>query len=102
VIINFEFSDAKKGMRHWWLVVDEGQVDLCLENPGHEVDVCLSTALRTMTQIWMGDMALAQARAKGLLSVSGPARLIRSVGSWLGASPFADVSPARTKAAATA
>jgi DNA-binding HxlR family transcriptional regulator len=102
VIINFEFPDAKKGMRHWWLIVDEGQVDLCLEDPGHEVDVSLSTALRTMTQVWMGDMSLAQARGKGLLSVSGPARLIRSLSSWLGASPFADVLSARTKVAATA
>jgi DNA-binding HxlR family transcriptional regulator len=102
VIINFEFLDAKKGMRQWWLIVDEGEVDLCLEDPGHEVDVSLSTALRTMTQIWMGDMSLVEARGKGLLRVSGPARLIRSVGSWLGASPFADVAPVRaTVAAAT-
>ncbi|MDB5924735.1 MAG: HxlR family transcriptional regulator [Betaproteobacteria bacterium] len=101
VIIHFEFSDAKKGMRQWWLIVDEGQVDLCLEDPGHEVDVSVSTGLRTMTQVWMGDISLAQARGKGLLSVSGPARLIRSVGSWLGASPFADVAPARSHVAAT-
>ena len=101
VIIHFEFSDAKKGMRHWWLIADEGQVDLCLEDPGHEIDISLSTTLRTMTQVWMGDMSLAQARGKGLLRVSGPARLIRSVGSWLGASPFADVSSARTTVAAT-
>jgi DNA-binding HxlR family transcriptional regulator len=102
VIISFEFPDAKKGMRYWWLIVDEGQVDLCLENPGHEVDVSVSTALRTMTQIWMGDMSLAQAREKGMLSVSGPGRLIRSLSSWLGASPFADIPSARTKVAATA
>ena len=101
VIIYFEFSDAKKGMRQWWLIVDAGQVDLCLTDPGHEVDVSLSTELRTMTQVWMGDMSLAQARVQGLLKVSGPSRLIRSVGSWLGASPFADVAPA-TKVAAVA
>jgi DNA-binding HxlR family transcriptional regulator len=96
VTIRFAFSDAKNGMRHWWLVVDEGEVDLCLEDPGHEVDVYVSTALRTMTQVWMGDLSLAQARGKGLLTVSGPVRLIRSVGSWLGVSPFANVGPAET------
>ena len=101
VIIRFEFPDAGKGMKQWWLIVDEGEVDLCLGDPGHEVDVDISTSLRTMTQVWMGDMSLAQARAKGLLRISGPARLIRSVGSWLGASPFADVAPAKEKAAAT-
>jgi DNA-binding MarR family transcriptional regulator len=98
VIINFEFLDAKKGMRYWWLIVDEGQVDLCLVNPGHEVDVLLSTALRTMTQVWMGDLSLTQAREKGLMRVSGPARLVRSLSRWLGTSPFAHVPPAQLQA----
>ena len=102
VIISFEFPEAKKGMKQWWLIVDDGEVDLCLEDPGHEVDVSLSTDLRTMTQVWMGDMSLAQARAKGLLRLSGPARLVRSVSSWLGASPFAGVAPGRAKVAAIA
>jgi hypothetical protein len=87
-------------MRSWWLIVDGGQVDLCLENSGYEIDVFLSTALRTMTQVWMGDMSLAQAREKRLLSVSGPARLVRTLSSWLGASPFADIPSARMKVAA--
>ena len=100
MIINFEFPDAKKGMRHWWLIVGGGEVDLCLDDPGHEIDVCLTTSLRTMTQIWMGDLTLAQARAKGLLNVAGRALLVRNVASWLGTSAFADVSPARPELAA--
>ena len=94
VVIFFEFPDAKKGMKHWWLVAEEGEVDLCLEDPGHEVDITLSSNLRTMTQIWMGDMSLVQARGKGLLKVLGRPCLVRSLGSWLGPSPFAHVAPA--------
>ena len=99
VVIFFEFPDAKKGMKNWWLVVDSGEVDLCLEDPGHEVDVTLSSNLQIMTQIWMGDMSLVQARAKGLLKVSGAAKLVRGIGSWLGASPFANVASANPAAA---
>ncbi len=98
VVIFFEFPDAKKGMKNWWLVVDSGEVDLCLDDPGYDVDVTLSSNLRTMTQIWMGDMSLAQARAKGLLKVFGAAKLVRGIGNWLGASPFANVAPARLAA----
>jgi DNA-binding HxlR family transcriptional regulator len=93
-VILFEFPDARKGMKQWWLVVDD-EVDLCLKDPGHEVDVVLSSSLRTMTQVWMGDLSLAQARAKGLLRISGPRDLVSSVNKWLGPSPFADVAPAR-------
>jgi len=94
-VLFFEFPDAKKGMKHWWLVVDDGEVDLCLEDPGREVDVTLTCGLRTMTQIWMGDISLAQARIRGLLKVVGASALVRSLGKWLGPSPFAHVPPAR-------
>src|SRR5215212_8834145 len=41
--------------RRWWLVVDpDGEVDLCWSNPGFDVDLYVSTDLRTMTAIWMG------------------------------------------------
>src|SRR5262245_32702503 len=72
-VIFFDFPDAKRGMQRWWLVVDHGDVDLCLEDPGREVDVVLRASLRTMTRIWMGDIALRDARASGLLKISGAA-----------------------------
>ena len=94
-VLFFEFPDAKKGMRHWWLVVDDGEVDLCLEDPGRDVDVTLTCDLRAMTQIWMGDISLVQARVRGLLKVAGASALVHNLGKWLGPSPFAHVPPAR-------
>src|SRR4051794_28377145 len=93
-VIAFEFSDAKKGMRQWWLVVAGGEVDLCLQEPGREVDITLVTGLQTMTQIWMGDLSLAQAKNSGQVKVSGTPALVRNITKWLGPSPFADVAPA--------
>ena len=98
-VIYFEFPDATKGMRRWWLVIDEGDVDLCLEDRGLEVHVSLSTSVRTMTQIWMGDLSLAQARAQGMMKVLGTARLVRCLGEWLGASTFAHIVPGSVPAA---
>jgi DNA-binding HxlR family transcriptional regulator len=96
---NLRVDNATKGMRRWWLVIDEGDVDLCLEDRGLEVHVSLSTSVRTMTQIWMGDLSLAQARAQGMLKVLGPARLVRCLGEWLGASTFAHILPGSVPAA---
>jgi hypothetical protein len=86
-------------MRRWWLVVQEGNVELCLEDPGHEADLTIDTSLRTMTQIWMGDCSLSEARAKGLVKLLGTTQWVRSVRDWLGPSPFAHVGPAATSAA---
>ena len=94
VVVHFEFPDAKKkGMRQWWLVIEDGEVDLCLDDPGHEIDVAVVTSLRTMTQIWMGDSSLARAQAQGLVKISGPSSVTRNFPEWLGASPFASVAP---------
>lgn len=41
--------------RSWWLLVEPGVgVDLCSVDPGFDVDLYVSTDLRTMTAIWMG------------------------------------------------
>jgi DNA-binding HxlR family transcriptional regulator len=93
-VIAFEFPDAKRGMRHWWLVAEEDQVDLCLDDPGYEVDVSILVSLRTMTRIWMGDESFANARAKGLLKLFGPSHLVRKFAGWFALSPFAHVAPA--------
>jgi DNA-binding HxlR family transcriptional regulator len=100
-VIFFEFPDAKKGMKQWWLVVQEGAVTLCLEDHGQDVDLTIDTSLRTMTQIWMGDCSLGQARTKGLVKLLGTTQWVRSIKDWLGPSPFAHVGPAAANATIT-
>jgi DNA-binding HxlR family transcriptional regulator len=97
-VIYFEFAEAAKGMRKWWLVVDDGEVDLCLEDRGLEIDVAIGTSVRAMTRVWMGDLSLHDARAQGLMKISGPTKLIRSLQTVLGSSTFAHIAPAAAPA----
>ena len=57
------FKDLAETRRNWWLVVDpDREVDLCSVDPGFDVDLYLSTDLRTMTEIWMGYIPIARAK----------------------------------------
>jgi DNA-binding HxlR family transcriptional regulator len=86
------FSDLKKAQRNWWLIVQPGQeVDLCSVDPGFDVDLYLSTDLRTMTEIWMGYTTIVRAKEQGRLNLTGNRQLEAAVGSWLALSPFAKV-----------
>jgi HxlR-like helix-turn-helix len=86
------FSDLKKAERNWWLIVQPGQeVDLCSVDPGFDVDLYLSTDLRTMTEIWMGYTTIVRAKEQGRLNLTGNRQLEVAVGSWLALSPFAKV-----------
>src|SRR5690348_11750544 len=86
------FSDLKKAQRNWWLIVQPGQeVDLCSVDPGFDVDLYLSTDLRTMTEIWMGYTTIVRAKEQGRLNLTGNRQLEAAVGSWLALSPFAKI-----------
>jgi len=90
VVVQFQYRDLPANQRSWWLLVDrESDVDLCAIDPGFDVDLYVSTDLRTMTAIWMGmDTVRAALRAERLL-LTGDRKLAASVETWLSLSPFA-------------
>ena len=90
-VLYFEFSDYTAKSRRWWLVVEEGEVDVCMKDPGHEVDLQVVTTVRTLTAVWMGDVGLGQAIRSQQIKLSGPAKLKRDISTWLGTNYFAGV-----------
>ena len=82
-VIQFSYPEVPAPMRCYWLVVEpHGEVDLCSADPGFEVDLYVSTDLRTMTAIWMGLTTLEQERAK--VTLSGTPEAVRKMRAWLG------------------
>jgi DNA-binding HxlR family transcriptional regulator len=95
-VIRFEFTDLGK-QRTWWLVVEGDAVDICTEDPGKEIDVYVTTTLRTMTDVWMGDRSYRGAKRSGQFAIQGPRALTRNISTWLRPSIFAasDRAPLR-------
>jgi DNA-binding HxlR family transcriptional regulator len=90
--IQFIFADLPKARRNWWLVVEATHgIDLCSVDPGFDVDLYLSTDLRTMTEIWMGYTTFTRAKQAEKLMVTGNRQLATTLASWLTLSPFAKV-----------
>jgi DNA-binding HxlR family transcriptional regulator len=86
------FTDLREARRNWWLIVQPDQeVDLCWVDPGFDVDLYLSTNLRTMTEIWMGYTTIGRAKEQEKLIITGNRQLELALGSWLSLSPFAKV-----------
>ncbi len=92
-VIRFSFTDVND-YRDWWLVVEGGDVDVCVHDPGREVDVYLNVGLRTMCELWMGDVSYRKAISDGDLQVVGPPALTRNISSWITPSIFAGIEPA--------
>jgi DNA-binding HxlR family transcriptional regulator len=90
--IHFLFPEVQSSKRAWWLVVNPGgggKVDLCLTDPGFEVDLYVKSGLRSMTAIWMGFATVAKEVEAGHVELIGSAEVARSMQQWLGLSVFA-------------
>jgi DNA-binding HxlR family transcriptional regulator len=89
-VIEFVYPDLPAKLRRYWLVVDpESGADLCKIDPGFEVDLYVSTDLRTMTAIWMGLDTVRAAITSQRMILTGNRQLATSMQTWLGLSPFA-------------
>ncbi|MDG2523610.1 helix-turn-helix domain-containing protein [Caulobacter segnis] len=91
-LIQFLYPERPASERCWWLDVDpDGDVDLCSVDPGFDVDLYVSTDLRTMTAIWMGHDTVQAAVRSDRLHLTGEPALASAMQAWLGLSPFAKV-----------
>lgn len=97
-VVRLDFTDQPANRRRWWFVNEAGQVELCLKDPGFEVDLYLSATLADMIHVWRGDISLASALGTGRLEVLGSSRVQRALPAWLALNPLARVSPARKEA----
>lgn len=90
-VIRFDFTDQPDDRRFRWLIGDGTDVDLCVTNPGLEVDLFVETDSRTITLVWYGDLALRRALEDGLIALHGPRKLCDAFPSWLQLNLLADV-----------
>jgi DNA-binding HxlR family transcriptional regulator len=89
-VIQFQYPQVPPAQRSWWLLIEPNTgVDLCSIDPGFDVDLYVSTDLRTMTAIWMGLDSVRDALSTERLMLTGDRQLATNMQAWLGLSPFA-------------
>jgi DNA-binding HxlR family transcriptional regulator len=89
--IQFQYPELPAGQQNWWLVVEDGEVDLCGFDPGYEINLLVRSSLRTMTAIWMGIAPMPGEVAAGRLKLEGERPVAKAIQQWLGPSTFASV-----------
>jgi hypothetical protein len=99
-VVRLSFTDQPAGARHWWFVNEGGRVELCVEDPGFEVDLYLSASLPDMIYVYRGDLPLARAIGQGRLEAHGAAWARKALPRWLAPGPLARVASQRADARA--
>lgn len=93
VVIRFRFRDLAADA-DWWLVVADGEVDVCDYDPGFPVTVRVDADLRVFTRLWRGDIGWREALRSGGVVVDGPAAVRRTLPTWFRPTRWAVAQPA--------
>lgn len=90
-VICIVFDELTKH-KTWWLLVDDDVVDLCTEDPGKEVDLYVSSSVRTVVNVWEGDLEMRTALRNGSIKAHGLRHLVRTLPDWFGVCLYKDVA----------
>lgn len=99
-VVRLQFTDQPPGKSLWWFVNHHDACELCLNDPGFDVDLYLACTLADMIYIIRGDLTLARAIATGRLEAIGSASARRRLPAWLNLSPLAQIPSQRPETAA--
>ncbi len=89
-VICLMFDELTKH-KTWWLLVDGDVVDLCTEDPGKDVDLYINSSVRTIVQVWEGDLDMRTALRNGTIKAHGLRHLIRTMPDWFGVCLYKEV-----------
>jgi DNA-binding HxlR family transcriptional regulator len=94
-VIRFDFAGTTSAKRKWWLIVEGGDVELCLLDPGFAVDLHVRTHLRVMTEVWVGDRGFAEALRGSEILLEGSRELARDFVGLFRLSPLTEIERKR-------
>ncbi|MEL7449792.1 MAG: helix-turn-helix domain-containing protein [Pseudomonadota bacterium] len=88
-VMQFEFDGAPDDCQRFWLVNDDGKVDMCLKNPGYEVDLLVEADLQRFVEAWRGFRDLRAELRRSKIRLTGHSALRKGFPDWLRLSALA-------------
>lgn len=87
-------QNNRKKPSNWWFIVKDDEVDLCDEDHCKDVNLYVTSDVRTLVEVWEGDRDLRKEIEAERIVLVGDRHLIKTMPGWFGSSPRASVRPA--------
>jgi DNA-binding HxlR family transcriptional regulator len=87
-VLYFRFTDQPK---RFWVVIESGDPSVCVSDPGYDVDVTITSDVRSLYEVWLGRVRLADALRTGRVELAGSSAITRRMPAVLRLSPVADL-----------
>lgn len=90
--LRFEFSGIPLGYRRtrvFWLLIDGSEVDLCVKDPGLDIDLYINADIGAFARVWLGSETMSHAIRDQRIRLTGARALVNAFPSCLLLSHFA-------------
>jgi DNA-binding HxlR family transcriptional regulator len=94
-VIQFNLTDVEEAPKRYINIVNGIPQD-CPQDLGFEIDVYLTSTLKTMTRVWFGEIEVHNAIKGGLLTIVAAPNYLKNVSRWLRISSFTTDCPKLT------
>lgn len=88
-VAQFHLSGVPIEKRAYWIIFEPEDTDVCIRDPGYEVDLWITAHIRTLVEIWLGHRTILEARRDESLRLDGSRREIEAFADWFSLSHFA-------------
>jgi len=102
VVVRFKFravAPSYRGPRLFWLLLERSQADICIEDPGFEVDLYVDAEVAAMAKVWLGDASFEALVRSRELALAGSREIAQLFPTLLMLSRFAAVPRPAARAA---
>ena len=82
-VIEFSFTGAPADCRRFWLVHRDGEIEMCLKDPGYDYDLKVMADLRVFIETWRGFRDLERELRARRIRLVGPRALREQFPGWL-------------------
>jgi hypothetical protein len=94
LVLRFRFTGVApgyRGPRLFWLILEPAQADLCVADPGFEVDLWVDADLAALARVWLGDAPFETVLRAKQVELTGRRELVKAFPTWWLLSPYADI-----------
>jgi DNA-binding HxlR family transcriptional regulator len=92
-VVEFRHVGAEQEMI--WLVLERGEASVCIQHPGYDVNLLVTTTTADLADVFQGYSRWADSVRDGRITVDGPPRLVRDLPKWFQWSPWVEVTHER-------
>jgi hypothetical protein len=75
---------GNRSLRFYWLILENGELDICYRRPGFEEDLVVKADLGSFTRAWLGYVDYRKEMRAGRIAIDGLAKLAQSFWHWMG------------------